>query len=864
MPIVRCVLFAALMLVALPSVFAASNPASDQQDERCREMLKNQLAKPYPPDGCWHYEDFALAAYWLNERTAEADQAILAERKNDFVDTLKDEGDFHWHAYLLERIYFLFGHDSKHFPGRMSAEAEAALLDMLWRWAEPRCRLEMTLPERDWWQWGSENHHAQAWASFWGAAQIFAKHPDYKNRRYAAGTTPAQMTVAFNEYFKRFARERAGKGLLVECNSAYNKYTLGGWYNLADFADDPVLRQRMGMLLDLFWADWASEQINGVRGGSRHRCYPGMNSTEGSGMNGVAWFHFGLSKTTQHPSAMCAATTFWRPSSVVMELAFDVKGRGVYEYTSRRPGLEQTAKTSGLLANYTSDTNHPFYKPRGLTQFKPEGGGLLRYTWCTPDFVLGTSMVEARPTADWAGVSSQNRWEGVIFAGHPTARIFAQPLTPKRGSVYNANWSVQKRGVLIIQRLKTSNAKGQRIWFDASLKRVETNGWVFAEAPQAFAAVCVVDGRTAWEADSVEQHHEDKGRTDTGEWLKCVDEFSPVIIEVARKTDYTSFAAFQRAMLANSLRWEKHRLDYTSQLSRTTLTLFADYSRSPLVDGQPVNYASAKVYDSPFIQSNFGSGVVTIQKGGRKLTLDFNSTEPPSHPAVGLRFVPADVDWEHPVYASAFDDVAALKDWKLEGGKRMSIENGRLVLESEPSDGKISEALHNHLVCWLTNEMPADFLLEFKVRPQNRKQGLNIVFFNARGIHGESIFDPALKPRNGLFAQYHSGDLNNYHISYWAAERGTANVRKNAGFNLVATGKDLITVAPADVFQTVRLYKRGGTIRLMVDDLVAVAFDDDGKTFGKFWAHSGWIGLRQMAHTIRCEYDDLKVFPLKP
>ncbi len=59
-----------------------------------------------------------------------------------------------------------------------------------------------------------------------------------------------------------------------------------------------------------------------------------------------------------------------------------------------------------------------------------------------------------------------------------------------------------------------------------------------------------------------------------------------------------------------------------------------------------------------------------------------------------------------------------LKDWKLEGGKRVSIVNGRLVLESEPGQKD------NHLVCWLTKEMPDAFLLEFTVRPQNRREGL--------------------------------------------------------------------------------------------------------------------------------------------
>lgn len=102
----------------------------------------------------------------------------------------------HAHVDLLERIYFLFGRDSKCLPGRMSADAEAALVDMLWRWAGPRCRLEMTIPERDWWVWGSENHHAQAWAGFWGAAQVFSRRADFKDRRYADGTTPSQMAAA--------------------------------------------------------------------------------------------------------------------------------------------------------------------------------------------------------------------------------------------------------------------------------------------------------------------------------------------------------------------------------------------------------------------------------------------------------------------------------------------------------------------------------------------------------------------------------------------------------------------------------------------------------------------------------------------
>jgi hypothetical protein len=571
-----------------------------------------------------------MAAYWCNEKNGEADQAILTVRDMEFRHLLTPSkfvkaGEFHWHAYLLERIYFLFGKDSRYFPGRMSPQAETALLEMLWEWASTRSVKELTVAEHQWWIWGSENHQAQAWAGFWGAAHIFAQHADYKNRLYADGSTPAQMAAAFDGYFKRFARSRSTNGLLIECNSDYNKYTLGGWYNIADFAEDPILRRQMSQLLELFWADWAIEQIDGVRGGSRHRCYPGNSSTTASSMDGMAWFHFGMGQAkSQHPNSMCAATTFWRPSAFLTDLAKDVSGRGCYEYRSRRPGLLEPGAAGASAANFVQDPEHPIFEPHGAYRVSPEGGGLLRTTYCTPDFVIGTSMVEARPAQDWAKISSQNRWEGVIFGGHRTARIFVQPQQPKDGSFYNASWSVQRRGVQLLQRLKGPNAEGQRVWFDASLHRVEREQWVFVEAPRAYAAVRIVDGGKVWEPDSVEQHRGGGGATDGGEWLKCLNEFTPIVLEVVRKCDVDSFESFQEGILTNVLRMEAQRIDYTSHFYHTSLTLFTDYQGPPLIDGIPLDYAPAQAYDSPFIQSEFGSGVVRMQKGAQSEILDFN------------------------------------------------------------------------------------------------------------------------------------------------------------------------------------------------------------------------------------------------
>jgi len=485
--------------LAAPRVWALSDAELSAVlggfEARRDEVLARQVADPYPATGVWHYADFALAALYRNERLDEANEALLTIRREFPVNPDPQRGpgdpevdDFHWSINLLQRIYWLFGSRSDRFPGRLSPVAEAALLEIFWDSARRHCRIEQAAEGREWWVWGSENHGAMSRSGFWGTAQILAEAPDYRARRYEDGSTPAEMAAAWNAYFLRYARERASRGLLVEIASTYNKYTLQGWYNLADFAADPVLRARARGLLDLFWADWAIEQIDGVRGGGKHRIYPGVTSALGARFSGtgMSWLYFGLGvPRSQHPAHMCAATSDYRPPVCVVDLALDVEGREEYEYVSRRPGLNLLPKPEA--ADWQTYV------------LRPDFGGILRYSYCTPDFVMGTSMMEARPAEDWAAISSQNRWDGVVFGGDPNACLFAQPLPPERGSEYNSHWSVQHRGAMILQKLRTHrHAHGQRIWFPACLARQDREDWVIVEAPRAYAAVRIVRGGGSW------------------------------------------------------------------------------------------------------------------------------------------------------------------------------------------------------------------------------------------------------------------------------------------------------------------------------------------------------------------------------
>lgn len=602
------------------------------------QALESQFNNTFPPirvnsgSGIimWNRINYALAAYWRNQDTNVADAGLIS-LLNDVVEFTDpdtevtynktayqddvDNAHFHWNGYLLARIYFYFSSSSRYFPGRMSAAAENAVLQMLWDWLLTECAIEYADPADVHLAWGSENHDAQQWVSLWSACQIFKDLPNYQNLTFTDGSTPIQNAAAFDEYFKAYCRERSLKGGTVELGSpTYVKYTLNCWLNLYDFAEDPELKNAADMLLDIYWADWALEQLDGQRGGSRHRSYPGAPSITETGGAGHSWIYFNIGQQDpKHPGDMSAVTTSWRPSRATVALALGGDELGTYQYTSRRLGVR--------------DPNPPDF-PGGPAAFSwnplnPEGGSLLRTTWRTPDFVIGMSQVELLEQDEWIHFSSQNRWNGVIFSGQPEARIFTQrpyPGTPTiAASETNAEWGVQNKGAMILQRItKHTKANGQAVWFDFDLNVSEINGWIFAASSDAYAAVRIVDGAWNWVPDSLTYHRGSNDNLNLGQWAELIDQYSPVIIEVSRKSNYPTYSAFQSEILSNPLVWDGTRLDYTSTAYATTLTLFADESAPPRVDGEPVDLAPTKNYDSPYLQGDFAGGPVMIQYGNER------------------------------------------------------------------------------------------------------------------------------------------------------------------------------------------------------------------------------------------------------
>jgi len=624
------------------SSFAAQSPEEIVAgfDKRVEAMFRAESGKPlvrekkqkplgpgrgnYVRGYSYSMVGFAARCLYLDEMLDEAN-AALAENAQHYLDNPKDINDrdsFHWHADVVMRLVEMYGSKGIKHPGRITKETEALVLKPIWEYVKQVSWLGKAEHEKSqtWHIYLSENHHAMSLTVCWQFSRIVKDRPEYSNLKYDDGATAAEHYRAWNEYFVVYCRERARKSPCIEkMSDNYNATMIKGFYNFYDFGD-PQVRRLAGLLLDLYFAYWAQEQINGVQGGGRSRIYfyKGLSQDRSHGNAPLAWLYFGIGRQPAvYGHDVNAALSDYRPPAVVADIAIDVSGRGRYEVRQRPQGLGVQGQPLK-----TAVTTVP-------TRMRTDGGGILRYSYCDPAFIIGTPMTAARPLKEWAAISSQNRWQGVIFAGEHDARIVPIVRPKDNRRALNAQWSVQSKGSLITQKLKHHKGGDEMIvWMsnDGLSEPVEEDGIIFVEAENAYAAVKVVQGGFQWrQTPFIAMTGEKYSRSSPeGKTMILNEEYAPVILEVMAKSDVNSFDAFKAMVKACRMRMNGPVLEYKT-IYGEQLTFDTSTREVPTINGRSVNYAPRKVFESPFLNADWNSGIVTITKGNRKRVLDFES-----------------------------------------------------------------------------------------------------------------------------------------------------------------------------------------------------------------------------------------------
>jgi hypothetical protein len=576
----------------------------------------------------YSYLDFAFKCLWNNEQNTAANQAII-DNCNIYLDVNGNNisnDDYYWTLDMLFAMLEYYGSNGTVAPGRITAAAEARVMEYIFYFSKVKSvtKSPSLVTYNTWNIKDSENHELQFMYAMWHASKFLKENPIYQSQTYNDGRTPLQTYDAWTTYIKQWIRERSKKGLFVEVNcDYYNAITLKGIYNFHDFGSDQEMRSLAKKLLDLFWADWSQEQYNAVHSGAKIRTYPDEMSIKDFADDALfdntyffkmIWFYTGKTPykgITRHGLTML--TSSYRIPIVILDLIIDTNGKGEYEKIDMKMGQALNGAYNNS-PEFLIDTSKRF----------------IKYSYNTPKFIMGSFINPIIPQSQWIMISSQNKWAGVTFNGTSDSRLFFQCTAENSGTSYDRNynqyWSIQKKGAIVIQKLNGTGSESTRyskyalemkVWIaePGRVSQTVANDWLFVEYKEAYVAIKVLNGGYTLLPDA--------NTSFQGNWLVLNQEYSPIIMEVVDKAKYTSFSDFQTKIVQNDLSFINNVVQYKSTYG-DVLKFFAATTDLPFINGQQVNFNLNKAFNSPYLQSEWNSGIHLIKKGDRQLVLDFN------------------------------------------------------------------------------------------------------------------------------------------------------------------------------------------------------------------------------------------------
>ena len=648
-----------------------------------RELLSHQ-SKTYEVTKFHQAE----ALIELGERLDEAN-ALMVKLMSDPEENENLFGTPLYEGCRSYNLVFDYGSNGRIAKGKLYPETERLLLENLWdAW---KIANDIALSRKNtWWLQGSENHDLVFKLGALFTSQIFMNHPDFKDRVYPnlgqggaygygkhSGVlggradwsdgkkyTAKDHYEAWVKFFHNYLPDRAQKGLWVEVRSSgYMRLQTSAMNELVTYAADSKIRKYANNILDIMWGDWAQDEVSGLPGGATTRW------SSRTGLRDFFNFCMGSAGSLPYPQMRNMIMGAYEPDPLLWALALDRESLGEFEFVSRRPGEEENVwpRPLGNEWSLMCDTESRF----------------LRYSWVTPDYVIGTQMDP--PDAVHSHLSPHGRWNGVIFgAANPISSYNYNGVYPQTIDTSDPEkWanmryvgkygmglyrSVQHKDVLITQSARsvfridptwfpeydTADTKFMfglgadvGIVFNGVETIVERDGWIFTKKGNAFVAVRPLSGRVSaefqkvWDAGKRGASLPPRTREldisiDSYTWnkeksiAKLNDKHSPVIIETGRRENYGNFENFQEKILSNKitlLGTLVPRYDivvYKGSSPDAKELVFNGCARDiPTIGGEYVDYTPKNVFQSPYMLSKYNSGVVTIIRGNDKKTIKF-------------------------------------------------------------------------------------------------------------------------------------------------------------------------------------------------------------------------------------------------
>jgi len=251
-----------------------------------------------------------------------------------------------------------------HPDGRIYPETEAAMKDCFFRQMDKK-------KQRIW----NANIPMNLCSRSYLALELLKDDPKYKNRKFSQGDTVQERYEYWRTTFTEHLEHWVANGLWDELGSSnYEYHTFPSYLNLAELSADKDISRLANMFMDIALVEAAQQEICGIRGGTKARAKRGgLGSTFNPykallyGRRGATLYHSSFAVSEYHPPDAAVLLTKLGPP------------QDTYEVVSLYGGREL----------------HP-----------------INYVYRTPEYVSGCVMYH--PNRHY-GANNEGRWTGVIF-----------------------------------------------------------------------------------------------------------------------------------------------------------------------------------------------------------------------------------------------------------------------------------------------------------------------------------------------------------------------------------------------------------------------------------------------------------------
>ncbi len=541
----------------------------------------------------------ALALLYLNEDIDRANE-ILNDPKikdcNSWV--ISDSVPFilYWAMPALIRTYILFNSSNGKRANNLYVQTGENLKKVFDIFVKDHMDRVFTDEHRPYRVPNSENHDMLQRACILLIAQILKEDETYKDNILPDGRTYQELYAHACEFMELYFKTRARIGRFIEGSDNYRIVTLESIYELMDLCDNENVSRLAKMTVDLDWIEYVTENVNSVRGCAKARVYNRKVDSE----SGYLWYartgnmYFGYHDNHDEYVLISFAVSDYLPP----QIAYDIqKNRRNLEFESitRIPGVGSTACTQ--FQAFVCPVYH-------LSETK----SVTKYTYVSDEFVMGSFRQDERDGLVW--LSSQNRWEGAVFDGNTEARLFVRYETTE--STYQPLHTIQHGSKLITQNITDLPIGLYISFFDFNREINLEDGWLFGEIEKCYYAVKQVGG---------EIYTKDNR-------LLFRDNNLPVIVHIEPKRKYADYDEFKSHIFSNLVIKVGDFVFYQDVRCREDgigLNYDAMQDDYRMIDGEMVKYNQEKMFDNPFIDSDFGSGIISVKVCGGTVLYDFNT-----------------------------------------------------------------------------------------------------------------------------------------------------------------------------------------------------------------------------------------------